>query len=83
MEIQTIATASQAAKAIQTGQTTSYALVTELLAAIQKRNPALNAIVTLDAEGALRQARARRRNAAARRTDGTPAGRAGHHQRFV
>jgi amidase len=57
MEIQTIATASQAAKAIQTGQTTSYHLVTELLAAIQKRNPALNAIVTLDAEGALRQAR--------------------------
>jgi amidase len=58
MEIQTIATASQAAKAIQSGQVTSYDLVRELLAAIEKRNPALNAIVTLDSEGALRQARA-------------------------
>jgi amidase len=58
MEIQTIATASQAAKAIQNGQSSAYYLVKELLAAIEKRNPALNAIVTLDAEGALRQARA-------------------------
>jgi amidase len=58
MEIQTIATASQAAKAIQSGQSTSYEMVKELLAVIEKRNPALNAIVTLDAEGALQQARA-------------------------
>jgi amidase len=58
MEIQTIATASQAAKAIQNGLSTSYDTVKELLSAIEKRNPALNAIVTLDAEGALRQARA-------------------------
>ena len=83
MEIQTIATASQIAKAIQTGQTTSYALVTELLAAIEKRNPALNAIVTLDAEGALQQARRADEMQSARRTNGTPPGRAGHHQRFV
>jgi len=58
MDITTTDTASQAAKAIRTGQVTSYDLVKELLATIDKCNPALNAIVTLDAEGALRQAKA-------------------------
>jgi amidase len=58
MEIRTMITAGQAAKAIKNGQTTSYDLVKELLAYIEKNNPALNAIVTLDAVGALRQAQA-------------------------
>ncbi len=52
-----MATAGQAAKAIKTGQTSSSDLVKELLAYIEEHNPPLNAIVTLDAEGALRQAR--------------------------
>jgi amidase len=58
MEIQTMHTASQAAKEIKAGGVTSRDLVGELLAFIEKHNPALNAIVTLDAEGALRQAKA-------------------------
>ena len=57
MPNQALMTASQAAEAIRSGQTSSYELVKELLARIEKYNPILNAIVTLDAEGALRQAR--------------------------
>lgn len=58
MGVRSISTASQAAKAIKTGQASSYTLVKDLVARIEKLNPALNAIVTLDAEGALRQAQA-------------------------
>jgi amidase len=57
MGIQTLMTASQIAEAIRTGQASSYDLVGELLARIEKHNPELNAIVTLDREGALQQAR--------------------------
>jgi amidase len=56
MEFRKMPSASQAAKAIRNGQVTSYDLVMELLALIGKLNPPLNAIVTLNAKGALRQA---------------------------
>ena len=50
-------TAFQAAQAIHTGQVSSYELTRELLERIESHNPSLNAIITLDAEGALHQAR--------------------------
>jgi amidase len=50
-------TATQAAEAIKTGQVKSIDLVNNLLERIGNENPALNAIVTLDAETARRQAK--------------------------
>jgi amidase len=50
-------TATQAAEAIKTGQVKSIDLVNNLLERIENENPALNAIVTLDAETARRQAK--------------------------
>jgi amidase len=63
-------TASQAARALRSGEITSSDLVREQLSFIAAHNPALNAIVTLDAEGALQQAKA----ADAARQRGEPAG---------
>ncbi|MEP7359146.1 MAG: amidase family protein, partial [Anaerolineales bacterium] len=51
-------TASQAATAIQSGALGSLELVEALLARIKTHNPALNAIIMLDAESARRQAQA-------------------------
>ena len=51
-------TATQAAEAVRTGQIKSIDLVNDLLERIGKENPSLNAIVTLDAEGARRKAQA-------------------------
>ncbi len=50
-------TASQAAAAIRAGEATSVEFVEALLVRIAKYNQALNAVVTLDAEGARRTAR--------------------------
>jgi amidase len=50
-------TAYEAAKAIKTGQIKSIDLVNSLLDRISKENPALNAVVTLNAEDAYRQAK--------------------------
>ena len=76
MGIQTLVTASQSAELIRSGQASSYDLVKEQLARIAQHNPALNAIITLDAEGALRQARdadaARQRGEALRPLHGVP-----------
>jgi amidase len=58
MEDLTSLTASQAAEAVKNGQVKSIDLVNELLERIEKENPALNAIITIDAEGARRQAKA-------------------------
>ncbi len=49
---------SQAAQALQAGQLNSIELVNGILERIDKENPSLNAVVTLDAEGARKQARA-------------------------
>ncbi len=49
-------TASEAASALRTGEIRSIDLVNALLTRIDKENPALNALVTIDAEGARRQA---------------------------
>jgi amidase len=54
----TTLTATRAAEAVKTGQVKSIDLVTSLLERIGRENPPLNAIVTLDAESALRQAKA-------------------------
>jgi amidase len=51
-------TASQAAEAIKNGQVKSIDLVNHLLDRIKQENLRLNAVVTLDADGARRQARA-------------------------
>jgi amidase len=51
-------TATQAAEAIRTGQVKSIELVDGLLERIGKENPRLNAIITLDADDARRQANA-------------------------
>ncbi|HET6473090.1 MAG TPA: amidase family protein [Pseudomonadales bacterium] len=51
-------TVVDAARAIRSGATTSEALTLECLAAIERRNPTLNAFVHLDADGALAAARA-------------------------
>jgi Asp-tRNA(Asn)/Glu-tRNA(Gln) amidotransferase A subunit family amidase len=56
MDELSILTATQAAEAVRTGQIKSIDLVNDLLERIGKENPSLNAIVTLDAEGARRQA---------------------------
>ncbi len=52
------ATASQLAAAIQAGSVSSTEVVEGYLAQIAEHNPALNAIITLDAEGARERARA-------------------------
>jgi amidase len=57
MEDITTLTASQAVEAVKNGSIKSIELVNALLARIEKENPALNAIVTLDADGARRGAR--------------------------
>ncbi len=57
MEDLTTLTASQALDAQKTGLVKSIDLVNALLARIEKENSALNAIVTLDADGARRQGR--------------------------
>jgi amidase len=49
-------TASQAADAVKSGQLNSTNLVKHLLERINQENPALNAIVTMDAQAALEQA---------------------------
>jgi amidase len=49
-------TASQAVASLRAGQTTAVDVVEALLARIEKYNPAVNAIVTLDAAGARRRA---------------------------
>ena len=76
MGIQTLVAASQSAELIRSGQVSSFELVKELLARIADHNPALNAIITLDAEDALRQARdadtARQRGEALRPLHGVP-----------
>jgi amidase len=51
------ASAVELAAAIRTGAISSQEVVDAHLARIEERNPALNAVVTLDAEGALRRAR--------------------------
>jgi len=49
--------ATQLAKKIRSGDLTSVEVITAYLDQIEKHNPTLNAIVTLDAEGALSRAR--------------------------
>ncbi len=56
MEDLTLLSARQAAEAISSGKISSLEMVAALLRQIEKYNPALNAIVTLDAEGARRRA---------------------------
>ncbi len=51
-------TACQAARVVKNGQLKAIDLVESTLARIEKDNPPLNAIVTLDADDALRQAKA-------------------------
>ncbi|HCR49786.1 MAG TPA: Asp-tRNA(Asn)/Glu-tRNA(Gln) amidotransferase GatCAB subunit A [Bacteroidetes bacterium] len=51
-------TFSEAQTALLKGETSSQALVLSFLAAIEERNPSLNAFLTVDREGALRQAEA-------------------------
>jgi amidase len=58
MQDLTLLTAAQAAKAISSQQIRSIDLVSSLLERIEKENPALNAIVTIDPDGALQQAAA-------------------------
>jgi amidase len=58
MQDLTTLTASQAAQAIKNGQIKSLDLLNVLLDRIEQENPALNAIVTLDAAGARLQAQA-------------------------
>ena len=58
MDDLTMLTASQAAEALQRKQIHSIDLVNALLERIAQENPAINAIVTLDAEGARLQAKA-------------------------
>jgi amidase len=57
MENLTMLSATQAAEAISSRQISSLDLVEALLGQIERRNPALNAIVTLDAEGARQRAK--------------------------
>ena len=57
MEDLTKLTASQAAEAVRNGQIRAIELVNAVLERIEKENPALNAIVTLDTEGARQQAK--------------------------
>ena len=52
------ATATELARAIRSRECSALELVQVLLDRIERRNPALNAIVTLDGEGALERARA-------------------------
>jgi amidase len=56
MEKLTMLSATQAAEAISSGQISARELVEAILGQIERHNPALNAIVTLDAEGARRRA---------------------------
>jgi amidase len=56
MQEPTTLTASQAAEAMRNGKLQSIDLVNALLDRIEKENPALNAIITLDPEGARRKA---------------------------
>jgi len=58
MVTSTDATAAELARAIRSRECSAYELVQGLLDRIERRNPALNAIVTLDGEGALERARA-------------------------
>jgi amidase len=58
MEDISILTASQAAQCLRNGQIKSGELIDGLLSRIERENKALNAIVTLDAEGARFQAKA-------------------------
>ena len=58
MDDLSLLTASQAADLVKTSQVKSIDLVDSILERIGKENPPLNAIVTLDAEGARRQAKA-------------------------
>ena len=51
------ASAVELAGAIRTGAVSSRQVVQAHLERIEEKNPALNAVVTLDAEGALRNAR--------------------------
>jgi amidase len=69
-------TATESLTALNKGEITSAALVEALLERINRINPALNAIITLDAEGARRQAaaadEARRRGEVLGRLHGLP-----------
>jgi amidase len=58
MDDLTTLTATQAAEAVRTRQIKSIDLVNNLLERIGKENPALNAVVTLDPQGARQQAKA-------------------------
>jgi len=77
MENLTMLSATQVAEAISSRTISSQELVEALLGQIERRNPALNAIVTLDAEGA--RQRAKEADAAIEKDLGSLARCAGHH----